>query len=123
MKIQIVPLKNDGSRISTEYSGLSLSSCGYWYLHGELWKDNGYDLALAVLTPENSKTVELNDKDLYINGEVDVEVFGCNRLCKGFFYTLPIKGSWIQRGLVCYADDKEACKYAYDKMINKSDHI
>ena len=123
MKIQIVPLKAGNDWIEEEYAGLPLSSCGYWYLHGELEKDNGYDLALAVLTPENSKIIELDDKDLYINGEVNVEVFGCNRLCKGFFYTLPIKGSWIQRGLVCYADDKEACKYAYDKMISKANRI
>ena len=116
-------MKNDGSEIPTEYSRLPLSRCGCWYLHGELEKDNGYDLALAVLTPENSKTIAPDDKDLYIEGEVDVEVLGYNRPCKGFFYHVQIGGLWKQHGLVCYADDKEACEYAYNKMISKSDHI
>lgn len=120
MKIQVVPLSWRDNENKRKYAGSLLSSGGGWYLHGQLYEDNDYDIGLAVLNLENSRFLPHGRRDLYVNGEVDVEVLGYDKPCKGFFYTVEGGDSWIQRGLVCYADDEEACKYARTKMEAKS---
>lgn len=122
MKVQIVPLsiQRYDNGIAEKYAGSLLSSGGGWYLHGQLAEDNHYDIGLAVLNLENSKFLPYGRRDLYINGEVDAEVLGYSKPCKGFFYTIEDGDSWIQRGLVCYADDEKACNQARSKMKAKS---
>ena len=116
----------------------------WWYLDGELEDFVGYDKATVsncksggfaketinwkeiigdkvVLVHEDKPTTEM-----YINGEVDVEIEGIDRPCKGFFWTTdectvyyqdkPYK-HWKQRGLVCFADDKPSCIKARAKML------
>lgn len=120
MKIQIVPLSWRDDENKKKYAGSLLSSGGGWYLHGQLYEDNDYDIGLAVLNLENSRFLPHGRRDLYVNGEVDVEVLGYDKPCKGFFYTVKRGDSWIQRGYVCYADDEKACNQAYAKMKDKS---
>lgn len=66
---------------------------------------------------------------MYFNGIVDVEIEGIPQPCVGYFYTaderqVTYKGKsydlWEQRGLVCFKNDIESCKYAYEKMKTRS---
>ena len=120
----------------------------WWYLHGRLEEDVHYDKATAVncrsggysletvhwreihgttvteVSPE-SETIWR----LHLNGEVPVEIEGIDKECVGFFWTSEKEDVtwngrqypyWNQRGLVCYADDTEACDYARRKMQERS---
>lgn len=115
----------------------------WWYLHGQLESDCGYDKATAVNCKTAGYSVQtINYKEIcddivtkvkdsllihrmHINGEVPVEIEGIAKKCIGFFWTID-RGKvvyknkkypdWMQNGLVCYADDEEACKYARKKM-------
>ena len=118
----------------------------WWYLHGELQSEVGYDKAIttncnsAGYSKETIDWSNISDnvvtevfKDMTrpvmcVNGEIPVEVEGFNRPCIGFFWTeerpdIIWKSKkypfWRQRGLVCFADDEEACAYARDLMIRK----
>lgn len=119
----------------------------WWYLHGKLQSLVGFDKAIVT----NCKSGKFAKETIYwteivgnrvinvaseyphyqmhFNGEVDVEIEGIDKLCKGFFYVtnehnIYYKDQeylyWEQRGLVCFADDIEACKYARKKMNQKS---
>ena len=114
---------------------------GDWRLHGEIAKFFGRAKAYAInilsatgVTKSTYDVVNDNSKRqvapscgfaMYINGEIDVHVYGVEEPCKGFFWTenessVSVNGetrrSWRQRGYVCYADDKKACDFARRKM-------
>ena len=118
----------------------------WWYLHGELQDEVGYDKAITTNCNSAGYSKETIDwssirgnvvtevfKDrtrpvMYVNGEISVEVEGFDRPCIGFFWTadehnITWNGKeyphWKQRGLVCFADDEEACKYARKLMAEK----
>ena len=122
----------------------------WWYLDGDLEEFVGYDKAIVSncksggFAKETIKWFEiLGDKvtsadiskpfyNMCLDGEVDVEVEGISRPCKGFFWTVNHRDVyhqdkkyeiWDQRGLVCFADDKEACDRARTRMNNKERHI
>lgn len=105
---------------------------GWWYLHGELESEVGYDKGAFLNLEED--IVEI--KNCYFNGNekhfdvvclkdgiYDVEVIGFDKPCVGYF--------WINRdydipeckGLVCFKDDKEAVEYAEKKYNEKSWHL
>ncbi len=124
----------------------------WWYLHGNLQSDVHGDKAVttncktagyskrtvnfesisdgkvdSVVDPKHQFIYAIN-----INGEVPVEIEGVDKECIGFFWTLDnttIEWKnkkypfWRQRGLVCYADDEEACNYARERMEEKSSII
>lgn len=122
----------------------------WWYLHGELENYVGFDKATVTNCKSGGfarKTINatiiagdivervVNEEpyyEMYFNGVVDVEIEGIERPCKGFFYTAnerqcTYKGVaypvWRQRGLVCFADDKEACEYAMNCFKTKEAHL
>lgn len=119
----------------------------WWYLHGALESDVHYDKATVTncfsggfaketidwSEIRGNKVVSVRSEkpfyNMYVNGIVDVEIEGISKPCKGFFYTseetkIIWKGKeydhWKQKGLVCYADDTEACEYAKKKMEERS---
>lgn len=119
----------------------------WWYLHGELQNYVGFDKATVTncntggfgketiywTDISGNKVISIASEDpqiqMYFNGEVDVEIEGIDKLCKGFFYVtnehkIYYKDQeylyWEQRGLVCFADDTKACEYAKKKMNQKS---
>jgi len=118
----------------------------WWYLHGELENEVGYDKAITTNCNSAGYSKETIDwsmisgnivEDVHqdrtrpvmcINGEVPVEVEGIDKPCTGFFWTeekpnIIWKGKeypyWHQRGLVCFSDDKDACEYARELMVKK----
>lgn len=118
----------------------------WWYLHGELKNEIGFDKGVMINCYSeglSKKTVrwgeirggvctKYSEGDryaLHANGVYEVEVIGINRPCKAFLWTTSEydvkydKGTfpyWMQRGLVCFADDIESCRYAISKMKEKS---
>ena len=121
----------------------------WWYLHGQLESDVHFDKATAVncktagysretinwkeICGDTVTKVEKNGSmcihRMYINGEVPVEIEGIDKACVGFFWTEDCEDvqwknkkypHWNQRGLVCYADDTEACEYAREKMNERA---
>ena len=122
----------------------------WWYLHGKLEDFVGFDKATVTncksggfarqtinWTESDGKEIHsvLNENpyfEMYFNGIVKVEIEGIDRPCVGFFYTtseqeLVYKGKtfpyWKQRGLVCFADDIEACEYARSKMTKRDSNL
>ena len=124
----------------------------WWYLHGKLESEVGFDKATTTNCKSagysketinwraisDSKVTEIfEDKPLtihrmYINGEVPVEIEKIEKKCIGFFWTedwgdVQWEGKkyphWSQRGLVCYADDDEACEYARQAMTERRSMI
>ena len=69
---------------------------------------------------------------IHLDGIVEVEVEGIDKPCIGFFWTTKSRCYekiywkdepyewWEQRGLVCFKDDTEACKYAFQKYREKA---
>lgn len=119
-----------------------------WYLHGKLESDVQYDKATVINCKTagysretiNWKSIfgtrvsEIFEKKplihkMYLNGEVPVTIENVPKKCVGFFWTedygnIIWEGReypyWHQRGLVCYADDTEACAYARQAMNERS---
>ena len=122
----------------------------WWYLHGELESLCHYDKATVYnlsMFPEYQKetlrwssitgdqAVISSDKkhtEIYCNGEVEVEVYGIDKPCTGFFWVTNERkvkayyggkeiefSVWDQRGYVCLNDDEEAVKKAKDLMNKK----
>ena len=74
--------------------------------------------------------------EMHFNGIINVEVEGVPYRCKGYFWTVMEEKDitvinmekyeqlditiWLQRGLVCYANDTEANKYALQHYKSKS---
>lgn len=122
----------------------------WWYLHGKLEDEVGFDKAFATNCKSAGYSKETLDWSsikgnqvtevfsetprlcIYANGEIPVEVEGIDKPCIGFFWTTEEKEIfwkyksypyWSQRGLVCFADDEKACEYARKKMKEKSNFI
>lgn len=110
----------------------------YWYLHGKLEDFVRFDKATVTncLSGGFARRVDyvsrLHSHEMHFNGVVDVEIEGIDKPCKGFFYTTDdqtyskngeVVESWKQRGLVCFADDKEACEYAMNCLKTKCNYL
>lgn len=101
---------------------------GMCYLHGQLDYDmqdlffpiNAVELGL-VKDKVISSTITI--PALFVNGIIPVKVVTTDKPCIGFFWVIEEESYWRQRGLICYEDDVEACKYAKQKMIENSDHL
>ena len=119
-----------------------------WYLHGKLESDIGYDKAIAINCKTagysretinwkfifGTRVSEIFEKKplihkMHLNGEVPIEIDNISKKCVGFFWIEDYGNIiwqereypyWNQRGLVCYADDAEACEYARRAMNNRS---
>lgn len=119
---------------------IELDNNSWWYIHGQLEKDLGYDkgclincLSLNVsketvnwITIKDGKCNPRKYYNMYFNGIIDIKVEGIDKPCVGYFWTENTtsydKGSfqrWKQRGLICYKDDIEGREYALDKYLNK----
>ena len=119
----------------------------WWYLHGELEAEAGYDKATAIncyslgISKETlhwssirgRHVEEVFDEEpyfrMYFNGTISVEVEGIDKKCIGYFWTtdehdIIYNGRfypyWCQRGLVCCVDDVEARAYAEKEMNERS---
>lgn len=121
----------DSSKYSKDYEYFS----NWWYLHGELQDEIGYDKATIIDTDEEilykiylDKRNNLLYKEYYFrNGIYNVKVLGFeDRPVKGFFWTefktfSNIKGEIpIMHGLVVFNDDKENFEYAKEKFKERS---
>ena len=122
----------------------------WWYLHGELEDIVHYDKAVVTnclsggfakdtinwSMIDGDEVKGITDRKprhmMCVDGVVDVEIEGIDRPCKGYFWTchhmtVYWEGKafkvWEQRGLVCLADDEEACEYALRKMKVKSTNL
>ena len=122
----------------------------WWYLHGELESFVHYDKATvtncmsggfsretinyaSIAGDEVKRIADWRPRHMMcFDGVVDVEIEGIDRPCKGYFWTnryrmVYWKGKpyeiWDQRGLVCFADDKESCEYAKQKMESKANNL
>lgn len=97
------------------------NSGNWWYFHGKLQDDIGYDKGLIMNIKPNQLDRRNGYRDINLEGEYEVEIIGIEKPCIGFF--------WIDnslkfgRGLVCYKDDIEAIKYAKNKMKEREDRL
>lgn len=120
----------------------------WWYLHGSLESEFGFDKGTAMNSKSAGYSLEtVNWREInnhtvtevrpgqpllihrmHIDGEVPVEIHGSDKPAVGFFWTedrgdVEYEGRtyphWQQRGLVCYADDKEGCEYAREVLHEK----
>ena len=138
--------KPEGTRDYNDISVEERDWNSWWYLHGELEGVVHYDKATvtnclsggfaketinfgSVAGDKVESLIEWRPRHMMcFDGVVDVEIEGIDKLCKGYFWTdryqtvywegKPYK-IWEQRGLVCFADDTEACEYAMRKMREK----
>lgn len=124
-KLKILANQVDGSFYDNEtvYDNLSenvKSSGHWWYLHGQLQEDVGYDKGYI----ENIKPEQLENRlgylDIKLNGIYEVEIKGISKPCIGYFWVDSMK---FGRGLVCYKDDTEAIEYAREQYEKKSGSI
>ena len=150
--LKIIPRWGNGRgpAIKTEYADIKpeeRDNNSWWYFHGKLEEYIGFDKGVVsnCKSSGNSKeTIDfyeiVGDKvisanstvpyyNMYVTGEIDVEVEGINKPCKGFFYVTDLGNVyyqdkkyeiWKQRGLVCFSDDEDACTYARNMMIKLS---
>lgn len=101
----------------------------WWYLHGELETEVGYDKGAFLNLEEDM--VEI--KNCYFNGNkqhfdvvclkdgvYDVEVIGFDRPCVGYFWISNFNKIPECKGLVCFKDDTSAVMYARQKYAEKS---
>ena len=122
----------------------------WWYLHGKLESITHYDKATvtnclsggfakdtinweSIIGDKVEKLADYKPTHMMcFDGIVDVEIEGIDLPCKGYFWTTNYRTVywkrkpyqiWDQRGLVCLADDEEACEYALSKMKDKSDML
>lgn len=161
--IEICAMDSFGNPVGIDKFPECVPSSNYWYLHGQLETDVGFDLALFTIDnkdlmcdqfilKKNNKIIK-REEFYYLPERIyDVKVIGFDKPCKGYFWTqsfnlyLPegihdiktiefnkpckdyfctksfnlYKTDHLQRGLVVYADDKEANDYAYECFKEKS---
>ena len=146
----------DAERVCSQYSEKGRNRNSWWYLHGKLEQvsspENPYDKAVTLNLNEFSEYTRLAFKwheirngvskepdpqffqDMHINGIIDVEVYGVEEPCVGYFWTndrgtcinIDKDGNtmefemWEQRGLVCLKSDTEACEYAQQEYNKRS---
>ena len=119
----------------------------WWYLHGQLESDCGYDKAIAINCQTagfSAKSIDFSEiqgnivteihseepiQRMRFDGICKVEVKNVDKPCIGFFWTqrdriVKYKDGlyeyWNQSGLVCYVDDEQSVEYAYKKYLEKS---
>ena len=94
------------------------NSGGWWYLHGQLQEEIGYDKGLILnIEPEEMNSTQT---DIALEGIYQVEVEGIEKPCIGYFWIDSLK---LGRGLVCYKNDLESVEYARNKYQQKSDRL
>lgn len=112
------------------YEDRNTTVSNWWYLHGDLESEIGYDKGVFC----NLEDFNLLIKNCYFNGNkeyfdvvcledgiYDVEVIGIDKPCIGYFWINETNNGIPEcRGLVCFKDDKEACEYTEQKYNEKS---
>lgn len=97
------------------------------YLHGDLEYDLDYDQ--FEVTDTNSIAIDTetidNRTDFIISyeGKIEVRCENVNRPCVGYFWKVKEGKIFVQRGLICYADDADANAYAEHCMNEKATHL
>lgn len=123
-ELKIVPTGGPGYGSELPYEEDRLLFGDWWYLHGELEEDMGYDKAWFLDIPKEHTVLQYVNKQPYIetnlNGIFDVEVEGASRPCVGFFWPRLYCNIIQQRGLVVYRDDIEAMEYATKRYTERS---
>ena len=145
----------DVTNVCSQYSEKGRNRNSWWYLHGELESasstENPYDKAIMLNLdefPEYTKEMlnwhEIRNgvsrepdpqffQDVHINGIVDVEVYGVDEPCVGYFWTndrgtctnIDKDGNtiefemWEQRGYVCLKSDKASCEEAREAYCER----
>jgi hypothetical protein len=130
--LKILPMRYDGTyfEMSKEESDKMYdsfnedirSSFSGWYLDGELEALVGYDQGLITNIEEFPEFIDVSIKPFIktkINGIFNVEVYGIDESCIGYFWT-TIEG---QRGLVELVSDEEGVKYATSRYTRKSNNL
>lgn len=119
----------------------------WWYLHGQLESDCGYDKAVAINCQsagfsketvdyseiQGSTVTEIHSEEpiyrMCFDGICKVEAKNIDKPLIGFFWTSRKRSVrykdknydyWNQSGLVCFEDDETAINYAYKKYLQKS---
>lgn len=118
----------------------------WWYLHGELENQVGYDKATIINATKAGDTVQTikwleicgnkctSYRDtpyrmLHINGIRDCNVIGINAECLGFFWTTDERtveydkgtfSNWDQRGLVVQKSDTQGILQAYHAYLMRT---
>lgn len=131
--IEICAMDSLGNPVGIDKFPECVPSSNFWYLHGQLEADVGFDLALFTSNnkellydyftiKEDNKIIKRKGFYYLPEGIYDVKVIGFNKPCKGYFWTQFFNSheTHFQRGLVVYADDKEANNYAYERFQEKS---
>lgn len=100
------------------------------YFHGQLYHDLGCDLEghdqvdLKYCPVEYCKIAELKEGPVLmmnITGCIPVDVHGIEKPCIGFFWPVHIHTNhYVERGLICYANDTEAIMFARDKLAKRA---
>lgn len=126
-ELKIVPTHGPGCGDELPYEENRLLFGDWWYLHGELCEDMHYDKAWFLDIPKEYTVLQYIDKTPIIEtnlyGIFKCHVEGSNRPCVGYFWPV-LTGTIIQqRGLVVYADDKEAIQYAQECYINQKPYL
>lgn len=126
-ELKIVPTGCPGYGRELPYEEERLLFGDWWYLHGELEEEMGYDKAWFLDIPKEHTVLQYVNKQPYIetnlNGIFDVEVEGASRPCVGFFWSRLYCNIIQQRGLVVYRDDVEAMKYATKRYTERSNTL
>lgn len=110
------------------YSDTDYITSDWWYLHGELEKEVGYDTGIFLNLESFETIIEkcyFNGNKEYFNvvylkdGIYDVEVLNIDKPCIGYFWIADDNVPKL-RGLVAFKDDKEAIDYITKKYNEKS---
>ena len=93
----------------------------FFYLHGELEQDLGYDKCeIMNLGDLDVQYHPLTDSDTTIitipDGIYDVKVVDIDKPCIGYFWNINNQ----QRGLICYKTDFEACENSMNSFIERA---
>ena len=150
LKLVALTVNGEFYNSSIKLEDIKADETGYsswWYLHGELEYLVGYDKAVPINCKSTGNTVDTINWSsisgnkvtdvfddtlrpaMHINGIIPVEIEGIDKPCVGYFWTTSEKPIywkdkeyryWEQRGLVCFADDKQACDFALAKYNSKT---
>ena len=122
------------SHTDPEDVGQTKRISNWWYLHGKLEEDVGYDKAL-MLDNDQLKSLKYTDKDnskeyeIYYLPDGIYDVMVDDKPCNGYFWTIFSACKNIDgivpnmHGLVCYKDDEKSNKYAYRKYNERTEYI
>ena len=97
----------------------------FFYLHGELEQDLGYDkceiMNLGDLNVQYHKYENLEDTSAITipDGIYDVKVVGIDKPCVGYFWSTNKQ----QHGLICYKTDFESCKHAINSFNERAEWV